>query len=112
MRTGEIIRDASIENFVHNLNLSSGDGLQTITGDDLWRQPGPQILSQAFDFFGRVVRFQAEGKISRKRAMQQTLIEFSKPSGVNGDIREYNFSHPELSDSSNIGESSHSDPWV
>ena len=33
-----------------------------------------------------------------KRAMQQTLIEFTKPSVLNGGIRGYNFSHPVLSD--------------
>ena len=47
-----------------------------------------------------------------KRAMQQTLIEFTKPSVLNGGIRGYNFSHPVVSDTedektnSNIGESS------
>ena len=68
--TGYITRDASIENCVQNLNHSSGDGLQTIAGDYLWRQHGLQNLSQAFGFFGRVVNFQAEGKTSMKRAMQ------------------------------------------
>ena len=48
-----------------------------------------------------------------KRAVQQTLIEFTKPSVLNRGIREYNFSHPVLSDTEeekknncNIGESS------
>ena len=35
VRTGDITRDASIEKYVQNLNLSSDDGLQTITGDEL-----------------------------------------------------------------------------
>ena len=48
MRTGTIARDASIENCVQNLNLNTGDGLQTITGDELWRQQGPQTLGQAY----------------------------------------------------------------
>ena len=68
--TDYITRDASIENCVQNLNLSSDDGLQTIAGDYLWRQHGLQNLSQAFGFFGRVVKFQAEGKTSMKRVMQ------------------------------------------
>ena len=33
-----------------------------------------------------------------KRAVQQTLIEFTKTTLLKGGIREYNFSHPELSD--------------
>ena len=44
MRTGSIARDASLENWVENLNLRPGDGLQTVTGDELWRQHGPQTL--------------------------------------------------------------------
>ena len=35
MRTGDITRDASIDKYVQNLNLSSVDGLHTITGDEL-----------------------------------------------------------------------------
>ena len=104
--------EASIENCVKNRNLSSGDGLQTITGDDLCRQHDPQTLSQAFNFYGRVIKFQSEGKTSMNRAVQQTLIEFTKPSLHNGGKREYKFLHPALSDTekertySNNGESS------
>ena len=71
IRTGSIARDASLENCVNNLNLSPRDGPRTITGDELWRQHGPQTLTEAFEFFGRVVKMQAEGKISTKRAVQQ-----------------------------------------
>ena len=70
IRTGRIARDASIENCVENLNLSPSDNLMTITGDELWKQHGPQTLTQAFEFIGRVVKFQAEGKTSMKRAVQ------------------------------------------
>ena len=45
MRTSDITQDASLENCVENLNLSSGDGLQTIIGNDLWRKHGPQTLA-------------------------------------------------------------------
>ena len=34
LRTGVITRDASIDNCVQNLNLSSGDGIPTISSDD------------------------------------------------------------------------------
>ena len=94
---------------VENLNLRPGDGLQTITGDELWRQHGPQTLAEAFEFFGRVVKMQAEGKISTKRAVQQTLIETSRPKLIEMGIEEYNLSHPPLNDDeedkqgSNIG---------
>ena len=98
MRTGVIARNANIENCVQNLNLSSSDGILIINGDDLWRHHGPQTLSQEFDFFGRFVKVQAEGKTSLKRAVQQTLIEFTKPFVLDGGIEEYNFSHPVLSD--------------
>ena len=107
IRTGSIARDSSIENCVQNLNLRSGAGLLTITGDKIWRRHGPQTLSQAFAFVGRVVKFEAEGKTLLKKAVQQTLIESTKPRG----IEEYNFSHPPLSDDeeekngSNIGRS-------
>ena len=96
MRTGDIKQDASIENCLQNLNLSSCDGLQTFSGNDLLRQHGPQTLSQAFNFFGRVVKIQAEGKTSMKRAVQQTLIEFTKTSVLNRGISEYSFSYPAL----------------
>ena len=79
VRTGVITWDTSIENSVQNLNLSSGDGISTITGDDLWRRHDPQTLSQAFDFFGRLVKVQDEGKTSLKIAVQQILIELTKP---------------------------------
>ena len=74
VRTGSIAQDASIENCVQNLNLRPGDGPMTITGDEHWRQHGPQTLSQAFEFVGRVVKFQAERKTSLKKAVRQTLI--------------------------------------
>ena len=51
IRTGSIARDVSLENCVENLNLSPRDDLQTITGDELWRQHGPQTLTEAFEFF-------------------------------------------------------------
>ena len=47
-----------------------------------------------------------------KRAVQQTLIEFTKTSVLNRGISEYNFSYPALSDTeeeknnSNIGDHS------
>ena len=88
VRTGVITRDASIENCVQNLNLSPSGGLPTIIGNELWRQHGPQTLRQAFEFTGRVVKVQAEGKTSIKRAVQQTLIEITKPSLLNGGIGE------------------------
>ena len=84
MRTGDITRDAIIENCVQNLNLSYGDGIPTITSDELWRRLSPQTLNQAFDFVGRVIKFQAEGKTSLKRVMQQTLIESPKTSVLDG----------------------------
>ena len=90
--------DASKENYVENLNLSSGGSLQTITGDDLWRKHGPKTLTKAIDFIGRVVKLQAQGT-SLKRAVQQTRIKYTKPTLFKDGIREYNFSHPELSDS-------------
>ena len=52
---------------------------------------------------------QAEGKISTKRAVQQTLIETSRPKLIEMGIEEYNLSHPPLNDDeedkqgSNIG---------
>ena len=79
VKSGSIAQDARIENCVQNLNLCSGDGLQTITGDDLWRKHGPQTLSQAFDFLGRLVKVQDEGKTSLRIAVQQILIELTKP---------------------------------
>ena len=51
----------------------------------------------------------AEGKISTKRAVQQTLIETSKPRLLETGIEEYILSHPPLNDDeedkqgSNIG---------
>ena len=94
IRTGSIARDASLENSVNNLNL----GPRVITGDELWRQHGPQTLTEAFEFFGRVVKMKAEGNISTKRAVQQTLIETSRPKLIEQGIDEYNFSHPPLND--------------
>ena len=44
---------------------------------------------EAFDFFGRVVKVQAEGKISMKRAVQQTLVETTKPRLLETGIEEY-----------------------
>ena len=98
IRTGGIARDASLENCVNNLNLSPSDGPRTITGDELWRQHGPQTLTEAFEFFGRVVKMQAEGKISTKRAVQQTLIETTRPKLIELGIKEYTLSHPPLND--------------
>ena len=52
---------------------------------------------------------QAEGKISTKRAVQQTLVEISKPKLSEMGIEEYILSHPPLNDDeedkqgSNIG---------
>ena len=94
IRTGNVARDASLENSVNNLNL----GPRVITGDELWRQHGPQTLTEAFEFFGRVVKMKAEGNISTKRAVQQTLIETSRPKLIELGIEEYNLSHPPLND--------------
>ena len=82
VRTGVIPWDASIENCVQNLNLSHSGGLPTITGDELWRQHGPQTLRQAFEFTGRVVKVQAEGKTLLKKAVQQALINIKHISGL------------------------------
>ena len=117
--TGVITRDARIQSCVQNLNLSSGDGIPTITGDDLWRRRhGPQTLSKALDFIGRVVKDQVEGKTSLETTVQQTLIEFTKPSVLDGGIAEYDFSHPVLTDTeeeksnSNIGDQNQNPiPW-
>ena len=37
-----------------------------------------------------------------KRAVQLILIEYTKPTLLKGGISEYNFSHPELSDSEDV----------
>ena len=68
LKTSGITRDASLENCVNNLNLSSNGGLQTITGDDPWRKYGPQTLSKATDFIGRVVKEHAK-RMSMNKAV-------------------------------------------
>ena len=60
-------------------------------------------------FIGRVVKFQAEGKTSLKRAVQQTLIESSRAAILDGGIQEYNFSHPPFSDDEEEKKSSNID---
>ena len=55
MRTcGSNRENACLENCFQN--LSPGNGLQTITGDELWRKYGPQTLRKAIDFIGRAVK--------------------------------------------------------
>ena len=61
-----------------------------VCSDDLWRKHGPQTLNKAIDFIGRVVKDLAEGT-SMKRAVLQTLIDYTKPTLLKGGIREYNF---------------------
>ena len=56
MKTGGITREnASLENCAQNLNFSPSDGLQTISGNELWRKHGPQTLEKINSFIGRVV---------------------------------------------------------
>ena len=56
-----------------------------------------------------LVKIQAEGKISMKRVVQQTLVETTKPRLLETEIEEYILSHPPLNDDvedkkgSNIG---------
>ena len=59
---------------------------------------GLQTLNKAMDFIGRVDKVDAE-VMSMKRVLQQTLIDYTKPTLIKEGIREYNISHPELSDS-------------
>ena len=81
-----------------NLNLSSCDGRQTFTGDELWRKYDPQTLIKAFDFIERVVMKNVKGS-SLKKAMQQTFIDYTKPSLIKEGIMEYYLSQTELFDS-------------
>ena len=67
-------------------NLDSCGGLQAITGDGLLRKYGPQTLNKVSDFIGRVVKEKAKG-MSMKKAVQQTVIDFTKPTILKEGIR-------------------------
>ena len=79
--SGNTREAASLENCVENLNLSSGCGLQIITGNELWRKYGPQTLSKVSDFLDRVVKEKAKG-MSMKKAVEQNLLIDTKPTLV------------------------------
>ena len=62
---------------VQKLNLSTSDGLPTITGDELWRQCGPKTLEKPNAFKGRagkVVKVILNSKLVMKKVVQQTLL--------------------------------------
>ena len=71
---------------------------------------GNTALKPSQNLLSFLVKIQAEGKISMKRAVQQTLVETTNPMLLEKGIDEYNFSHPPLNDDeeekegSNIGE--------
>ena len=98
MRTGGNTREyTSLEHCVQNLNLSPCESLPTLTGDELLRKYGHQTFNKVSDFIGRVLKEKAKGT-SMKKAVQHTLIDFTKPTLIKEGILEYNFSHPQPSD--------------
>ena len=70
---------------------------------------GNTALKPSQNLLSFLVKIQAEGKISMKRAVQQTLVETTKPRLLETGIEEYILSHPPLNDDvedkegSNIG---------